>query len=264
MFLALSMPEGIACQMTDKPKDGKMSQISLKGSSEAAPRSSAGDVAAFVAKTKLVRKAQQSEGRGLPTGRLIFALDATMSRQPTWDLACSLQSDMFVEAQVHGGLAAQLVYFRGVGECCASRWTNKAKDMTGWMERFECRAGRTQLGRILQHIQNESAKHGIQAAVYVGDCLEEDPDHIVGMAGEVALRGVPVFVFQEGSDPFAETIFRDIARMTGGAYAKFDAGARERLAAYLRAVAAFAASGQDQTYLPKDLQSQIPRLSGRK
>ena len=55
-------------------------------------------------------------------GRLIFALDATMSRQPTWDSACALQADMFREAASIGGLDIQLVYFRGLSECRASGW----------------------------------------------------------------------------------------------------------------------------------------------
>src|ERR1700722_19955526 len=55
-------------------------------------------------------------------GRLIFALDATMSRQPTWDAACRLQADMFREAASIGGLDIQLVYYRGLAECRASPW----------------------------------------------------------------------------------------------------------------------------------------------
>ena len=54
--------------------------------------------------------------------RLIFALDATMSRQPTWDLATDLQAAMFDVVGEVGGLSVQLVYFRGFGECRASRW----------------------------------------------------------------------------------------------------------------------------------------------
>ena len=45
-----------------------------------------------------------------------------MSRQPTWDTACTLQADMFREAAAIGGLDIQLVYFRGLGECRASGW----------------------------------------------------------------------------------------------------------------------------------------------
>ena len=44
-------------------------------------------------------------------GRLIFALDATMSRQPTWDMAQTLQQRMFEETEALGGLDVQLVYF---------------------------------------------------------------------------------------------------------------------------------------------------------
>ena len=38
------------------------------------------------------------------TARLIFALDATMSRQPTWDTACQLQGQMFSTAGKLGTL----------------------------------------------------------------------------------------------------------------------------------------------------------------
>jgi hypothetical protein len=56
------------------------------------------------------------------TGRLIFALDATMSRQETWDMACSMQGDMFRTVASIGGLNVQLVYYRGLDECRASHW----------------------------------------------------------------------------------------------------------------------------------------------
>ncbi len=244
-------------------KQGDLSHIQTGEAKQPTVRSDKGAVASFLSKTKLVRQAQEQKGLGHPTGRLIFALDATMSRQPSWDLACSLQSEMFVEAQRHGRLATQLVYFRGVNECKASRWTLLADDMIGWMERFQCRAGRTQLGRVLQHIQDEAVRQPVQAAVYVGDCLEEDADHVAGLAGEVALRSVPIFVFQEGDDAYAQTMFREIARITGGAYARFDGSARSKLAAYLRSIAAYAAAGRDRDLLPSELRQQVPRLTSR-
>ena len=244
--------------MTDK-KD----QLVKQGETDLEAQSEKGDIAAFLAKTKLVRQAQKAQGLKPVTGHLIFALDATMSRQPTWDVACSLQSDMFNVAAEHGGLATQLVYFRGTAECRASRWTRKADDMVGWMERFDCRAGRTQLGRILQHVKNESAKTQIDAVVFVGDALEENPDIVVGLAGDIGLKSIPVFVFQEGSDPLVTTIFKDIARLTGGAYGQFDPSAKHRLADYLKGIAAYAASGRDVTRLPRDLQKQVPKLTSR-
>src|SRR5580693_2982260 len=91
-------------------------------------------------------------------GRLIFALDATMSRQPTWDTACRLQADMFLEAQAIGGLDVQLVYFRGVSECRASRWVSEPAALASLMEKIDCRGGHTQLGRVLVHAREETGK----------------------------------------------------------------------------------------------------------
>jgi len=52
-------------------------------------------------------------------------------------------------------------------------------------------------------------------------------------------------MFQEGDDPVAEQVFRDIARLTGGAWCKFDPGAAAQLRELLRAAAAYAAGGRD-------------------
>ena len=237
----------------------KSDQLTKTGSSSLQSESGKGEVAAFLAKTKMIRQAQEQKGLKPVSGHLVFALDATMSRQPTWDIACSLQSDMFGVAASHGALATQLVYFRGTGECRASRWTRSADDMIGWMERFDCRAGRTQIGRILQHVKTEAKRTKIDAVVYVGDCLEENPDEIVGLAGDIALHGIPVFVFQEGHETLATTIFKEIARLTGGAYAQFDSSAKHKLADYLKGIAAYAASGRDVTRLPPDLRKQLPK-----
>ena len=245
---------------TDKPnKTEQRDQLIRQTDGAVEERSSSGDVAAFLAKTKLVRKAESDKGLKPVSGHLIFALDATMSRQPTWDEACSLQGDMFAVAEEQGALATQLVYFRGTSECRASRWTRLAADMTRWMERFDCRAGRTQIGRVLQHVKNEAEKTRIDAVVYVGDSLEENPDVIAGLAGDIRLKGIPVFVFQEGGDPAAAAIFREIARLTGGAYAQFDSASKRRLADFLKGIAAYAASGRDLSCLPSELRKQLPK-----
>src|SRR6185295_11119732 len=82
-------------------------------------------------------------------GRLIFALDATMSRQPTWDTACKLQGEMFKAAGDVGGLQVQLVYFRGFGECRASKWVSDTRSLAGLMTSIDCRGGHTQIGKVL-------------------------------------------------------------------------------------------------------------------
>lgn len=176
-------------------------------------------------------------------GRLVFALDATMSRQPTWDTACRLQADMFQEAGAIGGLDVQLVYFRGLSECRASGWVAEPARLGALMERIDCRGGNTQIGKVLSHVRRESDKRKVQALVYVGDAMEEAVDDLCAAAGELGLLGVPAFMFQEGHDSIAENAYREIARLTRGAYGRFAPGAAQELAELLRAAAAYAAGG---------------------
>ena len=85
-------------------------------------------------------------------GRLVFIVDATGSRQPSWDMASKTQAEMFQEVAGIGTLDVQLVYFRGVedfdGECKVSRWTNNARDLANLMTRITCRTGQTQYQRM--------------------------------------------------------------------------------------------------------------------
>src|SRR5262249_35002877 len=89
-------------------------------------------------------------------GRLIFALDATASRQPTWDTACELQAEMFREVASAGGLDMQLVYYRSVGECRASRWISRPDQLAKTMSQIMCEAGHTQIEKVLIHAQKET------------------------------------------------------------------------------------------------------------
>jgi hypothetical protein len=198
-----------------------------------------GDVAEFVRRLKAL--APQTT---LQRGRLVFAMDATMSRQPTWDLALALQSEMFHAVKSVGGLDVQLVYFRGAGECRASKWVSDPDALAALMARVGCAGGYTQIGKVLTHARGEAAKRQVSALVYVGDCMEEAIDDLCGRAGELALLGVPVFLFQEGSDARAEQAFREIARLTKGAYCRFDTGSAAQLRELLQAVAVYAAGGR--------------------
>ena len=182
-------------------------------------------------------------GEGGVRPRLVFALDATMSRQPTWDLACRLQGEMFETAASIGGLSVQLVYFRGFDECRASRRVVEPRALTDLMTRIGCRGGHTQIGRVLRHVKNEAQKNPLKAFIYVGDAMEEPIDDLCAAAGELGLMGVKAFMFHEGTDPIAARAFQEIARLTGGAYARFDASAPQSLAGLLRAAAAYASGG---------------------
>lgn len=156
-------------------------------------RASDSDVAEFIAKMKTIGSVA-AVGRG----RLIFGMDATMSRAPTWDMALQLQGDMFHAVKQVGGLDVQLVYFRGMGECRASKWVSDPDALASLMASVACHGGLTQIGKVLKHAIDESGARKINALVYVGDCMEEDIDHLCARAGELALLGVPVFLFQEG------------------------------------------------------------------
>lgn len=177
-------------------------------------------------------------------GRLIFAMDATMSRQPTWDLALGLQAGMFEVVKELGGLDVQLVYFRGFDECRASKWASDPESLARMMSQVQCRGGHTQIGRVLTHTRKETQQQRVGALVYVGDCVEEGIDDLSALAGELGLLGVPAFFFQEGYNAQAETAFREMAKLTRGAYCRFDAGSGEELRALLSAVAVYAAGGR--------------------
>lgn len=204
-----------------------------------APVSSRPEIDAFIERVRALGPVTTAGKRG----RLIFALDATMSRQPTWDSACVLQADMFREAAKAGGLDIQLVYFRGLGECRASAWVAGGDKLAELMSRIDCRGGHTQIGKVLAHARKETARQKVQALVFVGDTMEEKIDDLCRAAGELGLLGVPAFMFQEGDDPVAERAYREIARLSRGAYCRFDAGAAHQLGELLRAVAAYAAGG---------------------
>jgi hypothetical protein len=174
------------------------------------------------------------------TARLVFALDATMSRQPTWDVACQLQGQMFSTAGKLGTLQIQLVYYRGLNECRASRWTSNANELSRIMTGITCRSGETQIGKILRHIKKENATQKVSAAIFVSDAMEEDPGTLYDAAAGL---GVPLFIFQEDDDPDVEQTYRELARLTNGAYCRFEPGAEAKLGELLKAVAAFAIGG---------------------
>jgi hypothetical protein len=189
-------------------------------------------------------------------GRLVFCLDATASREQTWGLAARIQAEMFSEAAKVGSLDVQLVYFRGDGEFTASPWLSDAVDLSQCMSKISCRAGSTAIRRVLQHVRAEHQREKIAAMVYVGDAVEERPSDLYDLAAGL---GAPTFWFQEGNNSNVvyfdqhnelvaagenvEQIFRQLAKLTNGAYGKFNAGAAQQLAELLRSIAVFAVGG---------------------
>ena len=203
-------------------------------------KSSRAEVDAFLRRVAATPAPRPSGRRG----RLIFALDATASREPTWDHASHIQAQMFEAAAAVGGLDIQLCYYRGFGEFVVSPWVSDAAALLRRMTGVVCLAGHTQIGKVLSHALQEIARHKVDALVFVGDCMEEDVDRLGDLAGRLGVHGVPVFLFQEGGDPLAESTFRHIARLTKGAWCPFDAASADQLRDLLSAVAVYAAGGR--------------------
>ena len=201
--------------------------------------SSAGQVDAFLKKLAAMPAVRPAG----PRGRLIFALDATASRQPTWDQACMIQAQMFQAVGQMGGLDVQLVYYRGFHEFEAFPWLDNAAALTQRMTGVFCLGGHTQIARVLKHAIAETKGKRVNALVFVGDCMEEPADNLCHMAGQLGVLGLPIFLFHEGREPVAAATFQQLARLSGGAYCPFDAGSAQQLTELLRAVAVYAAGG---------------------
>ena len=199
------------------------------------------EVASFLDKLKTTPVAPRADARG----RLVFAMDATASRQPTWDQAARLQADMFIHTRGIGDLDVQLVYFRGMSECRASGWVNNSRSLLKLMESVYCAAGTTQIERILRHTIAEGEIKPVQALVYIGDCVEEVDETLFNLAGKLKIHTTPVFIFQEGHDPTASRVFSRIADISSGAHCRFDQSSARQLGELLNAVAAYAAGGRE-------------------
>ena len=176
-------------------------------------------------------------------GRLIFGLDVTASRKPTWDMAAGLQAEMFRTAAAVGSLDLQVVFYRGDSECKATSWLSDPARLARIMSTIDCRAGVTQIEKILAHALKETALLHVGALVFIGDAMEESVDILVTRARELGRARTPAFLFQEGSDSTVESAFREIARNAGGAYGQFGPGSARQLAELLKTAALFATGG---------------------
>jgi hypothetical protein len=202
-------------------------------------RSNSADIDEFLDRLKQAPPARPEGGRG----RLVFALDATASREPTWDRACRIQGEMFEATAGLGGLEIQLVFYRGFAECKASRWMTSAAELHRAMRSVSCVGGETQIERVLRHTIRETQRRRVNALIFVGDAMEENVDRLCREAGELGLLGVPIFLFHEGGDRTAAAAFRQMANLSHGAYLGFNEASAGRLKELLGAVAVYAAGG---------------------
>lgn len=176
-------------------------------------------------------------------GRLIFALDATASRQRSWDQACQLQGDMFLKTRGIGNLSIQIAFYRGYNEFRVSPWHSQPDKLLKAMQTVSCLGGQTQIRKILQHAIDEHGRQPVQAVVFIGDCAEEPVDLLAQLAGKLGIMSIPVFIFQEGHEANASFTFSQLAKLSGGAHCQFDQHSAQHLGELLNAVAVYATGG---------------------
>lgn len=203
-----------------------------------AQRSSAQDIDRFLQRSRHISEFVAKQPR------LLFAIDATASRQPTWNRASQVQREMFQAADKIASLAVQLAYYRGFQEFFTSPWLTDSKQLAHLMATVRCEGGQTQIARLLRHALGEHRRLAMRALVFIGDAVEESPDTLCDLAGQCGLLKLPLFLFQEGREQLVEQTFRSMARLSGGAWARFDSGSAGTLAALLGAVARYATGGR--------------------
>ncbi|MEC8299195.1 MAG: VWA domain-containing protein [Pseudomonadota bacterium] len=199
-------------------------------------------------------------------GRLVFGMDATASRERTWDNACQIQNQMFSATDDIGGINVQLCYYRGFNQFQYTGWFSSGKELIKEMAKVSCLGGHTQIAKIFKHALEEHKAQKIKALVFVGDALEENADTLCHLAGKFGVFNIPIFMFQEGSDHFVMSAFRQIALLSGGAYAPFNSGSVKELQELLSSVAVFVAGGHEalETYEKRDGKGKSLTLQLRK
>jgi hypothetical protein len=109
-------------------------------------------------------------------------------------MACQLQGDMFQTVAGIGGLSVQLVYYRDRSECRTSKWVTDPNHLASLMTGIDCRAGYTQIGKVLSHAKRKTNLLKVAALVFVGDACEEEEDELIPLAHDLGQLGLPVFI----------------------------------------------------------------------
>lgn len=172
--------------------------------------------------------------------RLVFAFDATASREPAWDTArevtdalfTALPGELDVALAVHGG--GQVHTF-----------TDFSPDVHLFRDQaasVRCQAGSTALVSLMEKVRMHA---GVKVLLYIGDCFEEVPSAALEQADALRLRGVRTILFHDAStgDPTARAVFEEIARRTGGVCLDFHDSNPADLRDILEAVAVLAYGG---------------------
>jgi hypothetical protein len=174
--------------------------------------------------------------------RLVFAVDATASREPAWAAARQV-TDALVKA-LPGQLDVALAVHGGSRVHTFTPFTSNAATLRDRAAGVACQAGMTRLLPIL----SASLKHpAVRVVIYIGDVFEESVIQGRRLADNMGQRGTKLIVLHDTADPAARLdaeVFWDLAKRTGGCVLPFNASASGRLRELLSAVAVYAVGGE--------------------
>jgi len=187
-------------------------------------------------------KSQVGTAPAAPTARrprLVFAVDATASREATWRSAQKITARMFgvipdaldVALAVHGGDDVHT-------------FTEFSADVDVFRKQaaaVRCETGTTRLCEIMARTLDAG---GVRVMSYIGDAFEEDADEVLELADRFRLRGIQAVMLSDDADPEALAVFRQIAERTGGAVLDFRTGDTVLMGELLAGVATLAIGGR--------------------
>ncbi len=152
--------------------------------------------------------------------RIGFLIDATASRENTWAQAQMIQANMFRSASGLKSLKLRLVYFGG-NQLTKLEWSDNARLIAARMTKVRCDAGLTQITKGLEAFIDEKPEYRAGAIILIGDSFEEDVIKAERIAAILRNKNIKVFSFIEGEDQTAHCVFKNLAIVTGGKFAKF-------------------------------------------
>jgi hypothetical protein len=174
--------------------------------------------------------------------RLVFAVDATASREPAWAAARQV-TDALVKA-LPGELDVALAIHGGSRVHTFTAFTNDARTLRDLAAGVGCHAGMT---RLLPILDASLKRQAVRVVIYVGDVFEESLPQGRQLADQMGAQGIKLIVLHDTADRSARRdaeVFWDLAKRTGGCVLPFDATASGRLRDLLSAVAVYAVGGE--------------------
>jgi hypothetical protein len=175
--------------------------------------------------------------------RLVFAIDATASRDRAWEAAKQVTDCIFRAAP--GGIEVALAVHSGGKLARFSPFHPHVDNIRDEAAGVACVAGPT---RMLDIMEETLRRTGVKALVYIGDCFEEDMERGLAVAERLGLRGIKLVVLHDTTTGGTGSggAFRMMAARAGGLVLPFDMSSLDRLADALSAVGAYVAGGPDR------------------